>query len=149
MNFTSIFVLAVAIFCFIGIAFYLRSGRGRGSIFEGGAPDEGPGSDREEGGEIPGDDPQGNEPQGAHVLHIPAGMLGDRRNAFIHGRVEEAVRGFQMDENGEDAFIYTYTKELNGWVCPYCEGENKEESPICMICGRAPEGDVSESSGKE
>ncbi|MDO4408472.1 MAG: hypothetical protein Q4C16_05975 [Eubacteriales bacterium] len=135
MDFTSIFILAAAIICFAAIALFLNSGNRKGGRRRkaGSAPEtvRDPEKETAEGSV--------NVSEGAHALHIPAGMLGDRRNAYIRGRVEEAVRDFSMEEGSEDAFLYVYTKELSGWICPYCEGENKPEDPICMICGRRPD----------
>ena len=133
MDHTSIIILAFAIAGFILIAFFLRSGKGRGKK----AGETGPADPAEEVKEEEESVP--HAPRGAHALHIPAAMLEDRRNAYIHGKVEEAVRDFQKDEGGEHTFLYIYTKEKNRWVCPYCEGENKPESPICMICGMSRE----------
>ena len=133
MDHISIIILAVAIAGFILIAFFLHSGKGRGRKAEETGLEDPAEEKKEEEENVP------RSPRGAHALHIPAAMLEDRRNAYIHGRVEEAVRDFQMDEGDEHAFLYIYTKEKNRWVCPYCEGENKPESPICMICGKSRE----------
>lgn len=131
MDSTSILILAVALVGFILAAFFLHPGR-TGDKKAGSTDPADPVEREEEGNAAPA-------PGGAHALHIPAGMLEDRRNAYIHGRVEEAVRDFQTDEGDEHTFLYIYTKDKNRWVCPYCEGENKPESPICMICGRSRE----------
>ena len=128
MEHTSIIILAVAIAGFILIAFFLHKGRGRGK--KAGSTESSEPAEKANEESIP------RSSRGAHALHIPPGMLEDRRNAYIHGKVEEAVRDFQMDEGDEHTFLYIYTKEKNRWVCPYCEGENKPESPICMICGK-------------
>lgn len=133
MDYTSIIILAVAIAGFILTAFFLHSGKGRDKK----AGETGPMDPAEEVKEEEESVPHAS--RGPHALHIPAGMLEDRRNADIHGKVEEAVRDFQTDEGDEHTFLYIYTKENNRWVCPYCEGENKPESPICMICGMSRE----------
>ena len=135
MDFTSIFILAAAIICFAAIALFLNSGNRKG----GRRGRAGSAAETVRDPETEPAEGSVNVSEGAHALHIPAGMLGDRRNAYIRGRVEEAVRDFSMEEGSEDAFLYVYTKELSGWICPYCEGENTPADPICMICGRRPD----------
>lgn len=139
MDHTSIIILAVAIAGFILTAFFLHKRRGGDKT--AGSTESAEPADKEK--EIKENIPHSS--RGAHALHIPPGMLEDKRNAYIHGKVEEAVRDFQMDEGDEHAFLYIYAREKNRWVCPYCEGENKPESPICMICGRSRE---EEEAGK-
>jgi hypothetical protein len=106
MDHTSIIILAVAIAGFILIAFFLRSGKGRGKKAGETGPVDPAEEVKEEEESIP------HAPRGAHALHIPAAMLEDRRNAYIHGKVEEAVRDFQKDEGGEHTFLYIYTKSI-------------------------------------
>ena len=73
------------------------------------------------------------------ALHIPTEMLDDDRNGDIRGQVEEAVRDFRWDAgSGDQAFIYLFKGNPRGWKCPFCEGENREDVPICLICGRKP-----------
>ena len=73
-------------------------------------------------------------PSGA--LYIPPEMLGDRRNEEVRRKVDETIRNFDWDaDGGRSEFLYTLQLNKSGWICPYCEGENNNEDPLCMICG--------------
>lgn len=73
-------------------------------------------------------------PSGA--LYIPPEMLGDRRNEEVRRKLDETIRNFDWDaDGGRSEFIYTLQLNKSGWICPYCEGENDNEDPLCMICG--------------
>jgi hypothetical protein len=70
------------------------------------------------------------------ALYIPPEMLGDRRNEEVRRKVDETIRNFDWDaDGGRSEFLYTLQLNKSGWICPYCEGENNNEDPLCMICG--------------
>ena len=70
------------------------------------------------------------------ALYIPPEMLGDRRNEEVRRKVDETIRNFDWDaDGGRSEFLYTLQLNKSGWICPYCEGENDNEDPLCMICG--------------
>lgn len=79
----------------------------------------------------------GPGPAGSGLLYIPPEMLGgQQQNKVVSDNVESAIVGFDWEAgSGRNAFLYTYTVNKPGWKCPCCEGENENESEICMICG--------------
>lgn len=150
MDFLSLIILAGAILCFILVAFYLRLFDGIGNLFHKNTEDEdledgfpeAADQPREETGLPAEDTDSAKNVPGSHLLFIPPRMQDDARNADIRSQVEETVRGFRWDaDGGKTAFIYACRPETGRWKCPYCEGENRREDRICMICGRSPQKD--------
>lgn len=89
---------------------------------------------------IPEKDPVSSPPPAApgySALYIPTEMLDDGSRGGVPGQEEEAVRDFKWEPGtGDQAFIYLFTGTPRGWKCPFCEGENREDAPLCLICGR-------------